>query len=73
MERVYGGNLTKGPPTDSGFFYDIFLGDRSVAEADYANINSSIKQIIDEKQPFERILVTKKDGLELFKVRRPEG
>eukprot|EP00298_Acanthocystis_sp_HF-20_P009160 c18140_g1_i2.p1 GENE.c18140_g1_i2~~c18140_g1_i2.p1 ORF type:complete len:799 (-),score=310.51 c18140_g1_i2:158-2554(-) len=67
LERVFGGNLTKGPPTESGFFYDIYLGSQVVNEESYEKINSEISKILKEKQVFERILVTKQDGLELFK------
>lgn len=30
MERIYGGCLCYGPPIDNGFYYDMFLEDRSV-------------------------------------------
>eukprot|EP00301_Raphidiophrys_heterophryoidea_P011406 c17514_g1_i1.p1 GENE.c17514_g1_i1~~c17514_g1_i1.p1 ORF type:complete len:795 (-),score=254.57 c17514_g1_i1:254-2638(-) len=67
LERVFGGNLTKGPPTEAGFFYDIFLGSKVVGEDDYKRIDDEVNKIIKEKQIFERILVSKQDGLELFK------
>lgn len=31
MERHYGGCLCYGPPIDSGYYYDMFLSDRSVS------------------------------------------
>jgi hypothetical protein len=68
LERLYGGNLTKGPPTESGFFYDIFLGDKVVNEESYRALDDMMKKITEEKQSFERILISKQDGLELFKV-----
>jgi len=31
MERHYGGHLCYGPPVDEGFYYDMFLEERSVS------------------------------------------
>eukprot|EP00300_Choanocystis_sp_HF-7_P004611 c13596_g1_i1.p1 GENE.c13596_g1_i1~~c13596_g1_i1.p1 ORF type:complete len:746 (+),score=211.22 c13596_g1_i1:41-2239(+) len=67
LEREFGGNLTKGPPTEGGFFYDIFLGEQVVTQDHYKQLNAALNAVIKEKQPFERILVSKQDGLELFK------
>lgn len=41
---------------------------RSVSQYDYPNLETLAKNIIKEKQPFERLLVKKKDLLEMFKV-----
>lgn len=69
MERIYQCHLCKGPPMEEGgFYYEAFMPQgQSVTEADYSTINKVVEQIVKEKQPFERLLVTKEEALELFK------
>lgn len=67
MERIYGGHLCYGPPIDSGFYYDMFLEDRSVMHSDYPCMEHVIKGIVKEKQNFERLEMKKEDLLEMFK------
>ena len=40
--RRYGARLTHGPPTDSGFFYDSYMGSEVITEADYKVPQSTI-------------------------------
>ncbi|KAF5280440.1 hypothetical protein FQR65_LT03249 [Abscondita terminalis] len=67
LERVYGGYLCYGPPIESGFYYDMYMNDRAISPSDFPQIENVIKDIIKEKQPFERLVVTKEDLLEMFK------
>jgi len=83
MERHYGGWLCYGPPIDSGYYYDMFLSDRlvipqlldtdhtahrQVSSNDFPQIETLIKSIVKEKQPFVRLEMKKDDLLEMFKV-----
>ena len=43
-----------GPVVDNGFYYDIGLGDTTVSEDDFAKIESEMKKVIGQDQPFER-------------------
>ena len=67
LESLYGAKLTHGPPTDSGFFYDSYMGSAAVTKEQTAALEKKAKQITDAKQPFERVVVTKEECLELFK------
>lgn len=68
MERVYGGCLCYGPPIDSGFYYDMFLpNSQGVSNLDFPVLEGLMKTIVKEKQPFERLEMTKEDLLEMFK------
>ncbi|XP_055331409.1 threonine--tRNA ligase 1, cytoplasmic-like [Paramacrobiotus metropolitanus] len=67
MERHYGGCLCYGPPIENGFYYDMFLEDRAVSSVDFPNLDTIVKQIVKEKQPFERLEMKKEDLLEMFK------
>ncbi|XP_045216182.2 threonine--tRNA ligase 1, cytoplasmic-like isoform X3 [Mercenaria mercenaria] len=65
MECLYGGHLCYGPPIESGFYYDMW-SDRQVSSNDYPVIESRVKQIVKEKQPFERLVMTKENLLKMF-------
>ncbi|XP_043280316.1 threonine--tRNA ligase 1, cytoplasmic isoform X2 [Venturia canescens] len=67
MERVYGGCLCYGPPIENGFYYDMFLGDKGISNLDFPYLESLYKNIVKEKQPFERLEMSKEDLLEMFK------
>lgn len=49
--------LGVGPVVEHGFYYDIDLGDQSLSEDDFDRIESEMKQIIKEDQPFERFML----------------
>uniref|UniRef100_A0A1B6MR54 threonine--tRNA ligase n=1 Tax=Graphocephala atropunctata TaxID=36148 RepID=A0A1B6MR54_9HEMI len=67
MERVYGGCLCYGPPIESGFYYDMHISDQQVSNADFPVVENIVKNIVKEKQPFERLELKKEDLLEMFK------
>lgn len=43
-----------GPVVEHGFYYDVDLGTEKLSEEDFARIESEMKKIIAEDQPFER-------------------
>ncbi|KAK9455775.1 hypothetical protein V1511DRAFT_510640 [Dipodascopsis uninucleata] len=66
-ERHYGCHLCVGPPTDSGFFYEMSMPDgRAVSQNDFSSLETIAKSAIKERQPFERLLVSKEDLLKMF-------
>ncbi|KAK3924891.1 Threonine--tRNA ligase 1, cytoplasmic [Frankliniella fusca] len=67
MERVYGGCLCYGPPIENGYYYDMFLPDKQVSNLDFPVLEGLMKTIVKEKQPFERLEMTKEQLLEMFK------
>lgn len=71
LERIYGCHLTRGPPQDDGFFYDVALPDGSaVKHEDLDQITSACRDIIKEQQSFDRVPVSKEEALELFKFNK---
>ncbi|XP_029094831.1 threonine--tRNA ligase 2, cytoplasmic [Monodon monoceros] len=70
LELYYGGLLCCGPPTDCGFYYDMFLKDRAVSSTELPALESTCKAIIKEQQPFERLEVSKEALLDLFKYNK---
>lgn len=43
-----------GPVVENGFYYDIDLGETKISEADFSNIEKTMRQIINHGQEFER-------------------
>ncbi|XP_007958117.1 threonine--tRNA ligase 2, cytoplasmic [Orycteropus afer afer] len=70
MELYYGGHLCYGPPIENGFYYDMFIGDRAVSSTELSALENICRTIIKEKQPFERLEVSKKTLLEMFKYNK---
>lgn len=80
LERLFGGHLCYGPPIENGFYYDMFLAKESneasnqedgdhpsgVSIHHFKPIESVMKKIADERQPFERLELTKEQLLEMF-------
>lgn len=67
-ERHYACHLCIGPPIDEGFYYEMGMPHgQAVSQTDYASIETLVKSITKEKQPFERLVISKEDLLEMFK------
>jgi len=67
-ERRFGCSLCIGPPVESGFYYEMALpGGAAVSQSDYKPLETLVSQIVKEKQPFERLVLSKDDLLEMFK------
>jgi len=58
--------LDIGPPTDSGFYYDVDLDHKLTAE-DLAKIEAEMKKVVDENQAFTRREVSREDATEIIK------
>ncbi|XP_053437920.1 threonine--tRNA ligase 2, cytoplasmic isoform X2 [Nycticebus coucang] len=70
MELYYGGHLCYGPPIENGFYYDMFMEDRAVSSTELSALENICKDIIKEKQAFERLEVSKEILLEMFKYNK---
>uniref|UniRef100_A0AAX7TC63 threonine--tRNA ligase n=1 Tax=Astatotilapia calliptera TaxID=8154 RepID=A0AAX7TC63_ASTCA len=71
MERFYGGCLCYGPPIENGFYYDMFLdGQKGVSSMEFGDLESLCKAVVKEKQPFERLEVSKETLLKMFKYNK---
>ncbi len=63
--------LDIGPPTDTGFYYDIDLEHKLTTE-DLAKIEAEMKKVADENQPFLRKEVSREEAVEIIKSRGQE-
>ncbi|MBZ0097888.1 MAG: threonine--tRNA ligase, partial [Taibaiella sp.] len=67
LEELYPGvKLGIGPPIDSGFYYDIDLGDRVIKEEDLAAIEAKMKDMAKSKSTYVRKEVPKKEAVAYF-------
>ncbi|KAI5185896.1 threonyl-tRNA synthetase [Nematocida homosporus] len=64
-ESTYACHLCLGPPTDSGFFYEMSM-DRTVTPEDYAKLQKAMKAATKDKQRFVRLELSKADLLDMF-------
>ena len=66
-EHEYGCMLSHGPPTHMGFFYDMAIeAGRAVKESEWAPLEAKAKKYFKDKQPFERLQVSKENLLKMF-------
>jgi threonyl-tRNA synthetase len=66
-ERRFGCSLCIGPPISDGFYYEMGLPNgAAVAQSDWKPLETLVSQIVKEKQPFERLVLSKEDLLEMF-------
>ena len=91
FENLFGAQLTIGPPTDDGFFYDAYMGSEEQQQesssdshgGDTAGGHNSgsggltpddllavtkvaQKQFVNRRVPFERVVISKEEALDLF-------
>eukprot|EP00375_Theileria_parva_P003792 XP_766478.1 threonyl-tRNA synthetase [Theileria parva strain Muguga] len=67
LETCFGGFLTIGPALSSGFYYDVYLGNNSVKPEDVKPLLSHVEALTNLNSPFERLVCTKEEALELMK------
>uniref|UniRef100_A0A4X2LAB6 threonine--tRNA ligase n=1 Tax=Vombatus ursinus TaxID=29139 RepID=A0A4X2LAB6_VOMUR len=70
MESYYGGCLCYGPPIENGFYYDMYIEDRGVSSTEFPILENMCKTIMKEKQPFERLEISKEILLDMFKYNK---
>jgi threonyl-tRNA synthetase len=63
--------LDIGPPTDTGFYYDIDL-DHKLTMEDLARIEVEMKKVAEENQPFLRKEVSREEAAEIIRSRGQE-
>lgn len=70
-----GAHICLGPPTDDGFFYEFAVRDsmnptkgeeKTVSQSDFPALEGVAKNVIKQKQKFERLVMSKEDLLKMF-------
>ena len=67
LEAIYPGvKFGVGPAVETGFYYDVDLGDRQISEADLKAVEDKMIELARTKETFERKEVSKADALDYF-------
>ncbi|GLC55278.1 hypothetical protein PLESTB_000967300 [Pleodorina starrii] len=66
LELEFGVDLTIGPALDEGFYYDCYMGDRTLGEADKGRIEKRYETAVKESQKFQRVVVSRDEALSMF-------
>jgi len=66
LEKLYGAHLCIGPPVNPGFYYDCYLGEEHLSQDNFEAIENSATELVGQKAPFQRVVLTKAEALELF-------
>ena len=67
LESLYPGvKFGVGPAVETGFYYDVDLGDNQITEADLKKIEDKMIELARTKETFERTEVSKADALKYF-------
>ena len=70
VKRLYpGAKFAFGPATDTGFYYDIDLGERTLTSGDLPKIEAEMQRITEENLPVKPFLLSKEDAVRLLKDR----
>lgn len=56
-----------GPVVETGFYYDIDLGDKVITEEDIENISKEMKKLAKDGKRITRQVISKEDALKQFK------
>lgn len=68
LEALYPGvKFGVGPAVETGFYYDVDLGENTIGESDLKKIEDKMLQLAKAKETFERKEVSKTEALEYFK------
>lgn len=63
--------MTIGPALERGFYYDSYLGENlKITQEMYHAIEKQAERIASENQPFQRLVLSKDQAIEMFKVSR---
>ena len=67
LEALYPGvKFGIGPAIETGFYYDVDFGDKTLVEADLKAIEDKMIELARQKNPFVRTEVSKADALKTF-------
>ena len=70
ISRLYpGADFGFGPATENGFFYDVDLGDRKIADEDLAAIEAEMKKIVKENLPIKPFILPREEAIQLMEER----
>ncbi|GIX63127.1 threonyl-tRNA synthetase, putative [Babesia caballi] len=67
LETLYGAYITIGPALSQGFYYDCYIGSNTLKPEDMGAIAHQVSAMAKVKSPFQRLVCSKEEALELMK------
>lgn len=67
LENSYNIQLNYSPELHAGFCYDFFMDEHKIGPENFAEIETTVNQIIKSDEEIKKILVTKSQAMEIFK------
>ncbi len=67
LEKYPEAQLTLGPAIDTGFYYDIDLGEAKIRDEDLPELTKTMQKIVKKGARFSHTVTTKEEALTLFK------
>ena len=61
-----------GPPVEKGFYYDMDLGEKVIADSDLEKIENKMKELAKQNNPFSRREISKADAIKYFEEKGDE-
>lgn len=73
VESVFPGvKFWVGPALESGFYYDMDLGDKKISEEDVANIEKKMSELAKQSNNYERQEISKSEAVSYFTEKNDE-
>ena len=70
IKRLYpDAKFAYGPANEKGFYYDIDLGDKKLADGDLEAIEAEMKKIVKENLPFKSFVLPRDEAVKLMEER----
>lgn len=66
LELEHGVDLTVGPPIEEGFYYDCFMGDKTLHQEELPLLEAKMLEATKAKYPFQRVVVSRDEALSMF-------
>ena len=73
IEALYPGTkFGIGPAIDTGFYYDIDMGDKTLSSDDFKKIEDKVLELARQKNEYQRTAVSKEDAIKYFEEKGDE-
>ena len=73
IETLYPGTkFGIGPAIETGFYYDIDMGEKMLGQEDFKKIEDKVLELARQKNEYQRSSVSKSDAIEYFKAKGDE-
>ncbi|MCR5264687.1 MAG: threonine--tRNA ligase [Clostridiales bacterium] len=70
IKRLYpDAKFAYGPANEKGFYYDVDLGDKKLADGDLESIEAEMKKITKENLPFKSFVLSREEAIKMLEER----